>query len=195
MPKLLIIRHGQSEWNALGRWQGQADPPLTNLGENQAKKATRKLGLFDSILSSPLKRAKNTASIISEIMGVGPITTEIDLMERDAGPWQGLTRIEIENGWPGFLESGQRPDGYESNSDLLLRVFAVLRKISESSKNSASILIISHAGITHALENLHKQPSMKVPNLGGRWVEFDDQNLIMGKRVSLVTEDSTPDLL
>ena len=195
MPKLLIIRHGQSEWNALGRWQGQADPPLTNLGENQAKKATRKLGLFDSILSSPLKRAKNTASIISEIMGVGPITTEIDLMERDAGPWQGLTRIEIENGWPGFLESGQRPDGYESNSDLLLRVFAVLRKISESSKNSDSVLIISHAGITHALENLHNQPSMKVPNLGGRWVEFDDQNLIMGKRVSLVTEDSTPDLL
>jgi len=195
VPKLLIIRHGQSEWNALGRWQGQADPPLTNLGENQAKKATRKLGLFDSILSSPLKRAKNTASIISEIMGVGPITTEIDLMERDAGPWQGLTRIEIENGWPGFLESGQRPDGYESNSDLLLRVFAVLRKISESSKNSDSVLIISHAGITHALENLHNQPSMKVPNLGGRWVEFDDQNLIMGKRVSLVTEDSTPDLL
>lgn len=195
MPKLLIIRHGQSEWNALGRWQGQADPPLTNLGENQAKKATRKLGLFDSILSSPLKRAKNTASIISEIMGVGPITTEIDLMERDAGPWQGLTRIEIENGWPGFLESGQRPDGYESNSDLLLRVFAVLRKISESSKNSASILIISHAGIIHALENLHNQPSLKVPNLGGRWVEFDDQNLIMGKRVSLVTENSTPDLL
>jgi broad specificity phosphatase PhoE len=195
VPKLLIIRHGQSEWNALGRWQGQADPPLTNLGENQAKKATRKLGLFDSILSSPLKRAKNTASIISEIMGVGPITTEIDLMERDAGPWQGLTRIEIENGWPGFLESGQRPDGYESNSDLLLRVFAVLRKISESSKNSASILIISHAGIIHALENLHNQPSLKVPNLGGRWVEFDDQNLIMGKRVSLVTENSTPDLL
>jgi probable phosphoglycerate mutase len=195
MPKLLIVRHGQSEWNALGRWQGQADPPLTNLGENQAKKATQKLGLFDSIVSSPLKRAKNTASIISEIMGVGPITTEIDLMERDAGPWQGLTRIEIENGWPGFLESGQRPDGYESNSDLLLRVFAVLRKISESSKNSDSVLIISHAGITHALENLHNQPSMKVPNLGGRWVEFDDQNLIMGKRVSLVTEDSTPDLL
>ena len=195
MPKLLIIRHGQSEWNALGRWQGQADPPLTEVGENQAKKATNKLGLFDSIVASPLQRAKNTASIISEITGVGPVTTEVDLMERDAGPWQGLTRIEIEKGWPGFLDSGQRPDGYESNPDLLLRIFAVLRKISKSSRISDSILIVSHAGIVHALENLHDQPSLKVPNLGGRWVEFVDDELTMGKRVSLITEDPTPDLL
>ncbi|MDG2352027.1 MAG: histidine phosphatase family protein [Acidimicrobiales bacterium] len=195
MPKLLIVRHGQSEWNALGRWQGQADPPLTEVGENQAKKATNKLGLFDSIVASPLQRAKNTASIISEITGVGPITTEVGLIERDAGPWQGLTRIEIEKGWPGFLDSGQRPDGYEPNPDLLLRIFAVLRKISKSSRISDSILIVSHAGIVHALENLHDQPSLKVPNLGGRWVEFVDDELTMGKRVSLITEDPTPDLL
>ncbi|MFL3012368.1 MAG: histidine phosphatase family protein [Acidimicrobiales bacterium] len=195
MPKLLIVRHGQSEWNALGRWQGQADPPLTKVGENQAKKATNKLGLFDSIVASPLQRAKNTASIISEITGVGPVTTEVGLIERDAGPWQGLTRIEIEKGWPGFLDSGQRPDGYESNPDLLLRIFAVLRKISKSSRISDSILIVSHAGIVHALENLHDQPSLKVPNLGGRWVEFVDDELTMGKRVSLITEDPTPDLL
>ncbi len=195
MPKLLIVRHGQSEWNALGRWQGQADPPLTEVGENQAKKATNKLGLFDSIVASPLQRAKNTASIISEITGVGPVTTEVGLIERDAGPWQGLTRIEIEKGWPGFLDSGQRPDGYESNPDLLLRIFAVLRKISKSSRISDSILIVSHAGIVHALENLHDQPSLKVPNLGGRWVEFVDDELTMGKRISLITEDPTPDLL
>ena len=129
MPKLLIVRHGQSEWNALGRWQGQADPPLTDLGANQAKMATKKLGLFDLIVSSPLERAKNTASIISETMGVGPVRTEKDLMERDAGPWQGLTRLEIENGWSGFLESGERPEGYESNPELLSRVFESLRNV------------------------------------------------------------------
>ena len=195
MTKLLIVRHGQSEWNALGRWQGQADPPLTDVGENQAKKATKKLGLFDSIVSSPLQRAKNTASIISEITGVGPVTTEIGLIERDAGPWEGLARIEIEKGWPGFLDSGHRPEGYESDPDLLLRIFEVLKKISKSSKNSDSILIVSHAGIVHALENLHNQPSKKVPNLGGRWFEFVDDELIMGKKASLITEDPTPDLL
>ena len=195
MTKLLIVRHGQSEWNALGRWQGQADPPLTDVGENQAKKATKKLGLFDSIVSSPLQRAKNTASIISEITGVGPVTSVVGLIERDAGPWQGLTRIEIEKGWPGFLDSGHRPEGYESNPDLLLRIFEVLKKISKSSKNSDSILIVSHAGIVHALENLHNQPSKKVPNLGGRWFEFVDDELIMGKRALLINEDPTPDLL
>jgi probable phosphoglycerate mutase len=195
MTKLLIVRHGQSEWNALGRWQGQADPPLTDVGKKQAIKATKKLGLFDSIVSSPLQRAENTASIISEITGVGPVTTEVGLIERDAGPWQGLTRIEIEKGWPGFLDSGNRPDGYETDPDLLLRIFEVLKKISKSSKKSDSILIISHAGIVHALENLHNQPPKKVPNLGGRWFEFVDDELIMGKRASLITEDPTPDLL
>ena len=195
MTKLLIVRHGQSEWNALGRWQGQADPPLTDVGKKQALKATKKLGLFDSIVSSPLQRAKNTASIISEITGVGPVTTEVGLMERDAGPWQGLTRIEIEKGWPGFLDSGHRPDGYEPDPDLLLRIFEVLKKISKSSKKSDSILIISHAGIVHALEYLHHQPPKKVPNLGCRWFEFVDDEFIMGKSASLITEDPTPDLL
>jgi len=196
MSRLLIVRHGQSEWNALGRWQGQADPPLTDLGANQAKMATKKLGLFDSIVSSPLERAKNTASIISETMGVGPVRIEKDLMERDAGPWQGLTRLEIENGWPGFLESGERPEGYESNPELLSRVFESLSKISESSKSSDSILIVSHAGIVHALENLHNQPSQRVPNLGGRWFQFDaGDDLIIGKRVALIKDAEMPDLL
>jgi len=195
MTKLLIVRHGQSEWNALGRWQGQADPPLTDVGENQAKKATKKLGLFDSIVASPLQRAKNTAVIISEITGIGPVATEDGLIERDAGPWQGLTRSEIEKGWPGFLDSGQRPDGYETNSDILLRIFEALKKISNNSKESDSILIISHAGIVHALENLHNKPSMKVPNLGGRWLELVDDEFEMGKRVSLIPEDPTPNLL
>ena len=76
-----------------------------------------------------------------------------------------------------------------------MRIFEVLKKISKSSKNSDSILIVSHAGIVHALENLHNQPSKKVPNLGGRWFEFVDDELIMGKKASLITEDPTPDLL
>ena len=128
-------------------------------------------------------------------MGVGPVVTEAGMMERDAGPWQGLTGIEIENDWPGFLASGKRPDGYESNPDLLFRVFEVLKKISESSEPSDSILVISNAGIVHALEDLHDQPSMKVPNLGGRWVEFVNGDLKIGERVSLVVEESMPDLL
>jgi broad specificity phosphatase PhoE len=64
--RLLVLRHGQSEWNAQGRWQGQADIALTPEGVQQARKAALKLGTFDLIASSSLKRALHTAEIIAE---------------------------------------------------------------------------------------------------------------------------------
>jgi len=53
--RALLTRHGQSEWNALGRWQGQADPPLTDLGRRQAHEAARSLGAVDGIWASDLQ--------------------------------------------------------------------------------------------------------------------------------------------
>ena len=96
MTRLLLVRHGESEWNALGKWQGQANPPLTDQGRRQAQQAAGVLGAFDAIVASTLQRAAETAAIISEVMGVGPVLVEEDLQERSAGPWQGLTRVEIE---------------------------------------------------------------------------------------------------
>ena len=107
--RLLVVRHGQSEWNAVGRWQGRADPPLTMEGRRQAAAAARALGTFDGVVSSPLQRAAETAAIIAEHLGIGPVLTDPDLMERDAGEWQGLTRGQIEMEWPGYLEEGKRP--------------------------------------------------------------------------------------
>lgn len=105
MTRLLLIRHGQSEWNADGRWQGQADPPLTDLGRAQARHAARSLGVVDAIVASDLQRAAETAAIIAEELGVGPLVLEPGLRERDAGEWSGLTRAEIERDWPGYLGS------------------------------------------------------------------------------------------
>ncbi len=104
MTRLLLIRHGQSEWNADGRWQGQADPPLTDLGRHQARHAARNLGGGEAIVASDLQRASATALIISAELGVGPVVLEPDLRERDAGEWSGLTRVEIERDWPGYLD-------------------------------------------------------------------------------------------
>ena len=53
VTRLLVVRHGQSEWNAAGRWQGRADPPLTIEGRRQAAAAARVLGSFDTVISSP----------------------------------------------------------------------------------------------------------------------------------------------
>ena len=60
--RILLVRHGQSEWNLSGRWQGQADPPLTELGRMQAREAAQNVGSIDVIWSSDLQRAAATAT-------------------------------------------------------------------------------------------------------------------------------------
>ncbi len=103
---LLVVRHGQSEWNAVGRWQGQADPPLSELGRRQAYVAAASIGAVDGIISSDLQRAVETAAIIAQQIGVGPVMVDERLRERDAGEWTGLGRAEIDKGWPGWVADG-----------------------------------------------------------------------------------------
>jgi len=69
--RLLLVRHGQSVWNADGRWQGQADPALTELGERQAFDAARRIGMVEAVYASDLERAAKTAQIIAGQLGLG----------------------------------------------------------------------------------------------------------------------------
>ena len=71
MSRILLVRHGQSEWNAEGRWQGQADIDLSDLGRRQARAAAKNLGSFSVIASSTLSRAAETAYILSNELGIG----------------------------------------------------------------------------------------------------------------------------
>jgi probable phosphoglycerate mutase len=100
---VLIVRHGQSEWNALGRWQGQADPPLTELGLHQAAHAAQHVGAVDAVVASDLERSRLTAENIAELVGNGPVLVDAGFRERDAGEGQGLTKAEIGEQWPGYL--------------------------------------------------------------------------------------------
>lgn len=196
VTSLLLIRHGQSEWNAAGRWQGRADPPLTDLGRDNAVLAgrSRHLGVFDAVVSSPLERALDTAVTLADAIGVGPVLTDDDLMERDAGPWQGLTRVEIEEGWPGMLDSGRRPDGYERDDALLTRVTASLSRL-EARSGDGTVLVVTHAGVIYSLEASCGEPWVRLSNLGGRWLEFRDGRVSLGPRVELVEDAPVPDLL
>src|SRR5438270_7968282 len=130
--RVLLVRHGQSEWNALGRWQGQADPPLSDLGRDQARAAARALGAVDAVFASDLQRATETAHIIAGALGIGPVLIDERLRERDAGEWSGLTRDEIHERYPGYLPDDRhrtfapdpdgeprRPPGWESDEALL----------------------------------------------------------------------------
>ena len=88
---VLIVRHGQSTWNALGRWQGHADPPLSEFGERQAEAAATHLHLeFDAVVASDLQRAYRTAELATGERD--DVTRCVEFRERNAGEWEGLTR-------------------------------------------------------------------------------------------------------
>src|SRR5512132_523882 len=70
VTRLLLVHHGESTWNADGRWQGQADPPLSELGEQQAADAAVHVAPIDAVWSSNLARARRTAMIIAGARGV-----------------------------------------------------------------------------------------------------------------------------
>src|SRR3546814_20911924 len=89
MTRVLLVRHGQSAWNATGRWQGQADPPLTDLGRAQAHHADRSLRVVDAIVASDLQRAAATALIISGELGPCPVVDAEGPGARSAGTTHG----------------------------------------------------------------------------------------------------------
>jgi broad specificity phosphatase PhoE len=211
MTRVLLVRHGQSEWNADGRWQGQADPALTDLGRHQALHASRALGAVDAIVSSDLQRAAETAAIISSELGVGPLVLDADLRERHAGEWQGLTRADIEREWPGYLgppppiegspehraagavtqEAGprRRPPGWEADEDLLERALRALVRIHDLAPDGEAIAV-THGGLVYALEASLGEPFVRLPNLGGRWVDVGPNGPTrLGERVVLVDPD------
>lgn len=192
--RVLLIRHGLSEWNELGRWQGQADPPLAAAGRRDARGAVASLGAIDAIVASPLLRAAETAAILAEGIGVGPVFADARLMERSAGPWEGLTRTEIETTWPGHLADGRRPDGWESDEALVTRAMAALDDLAGERRGS-SIAVVTHSGLIMAVERALGDPAGRMPNLGGRPLTHDDRSWSLEERVELVGAADAPGVL
>ncbi len=110
MP-LAFIRHGQTDWNREGRLQGSSDIPLNDTGREQARTAERMLEdwTWDAVVSSPLVRARETAQIVAEGLGLplGPAYPE--LAERDYGPLEGLPDQEVMARWPKRDYPGAEP--------------------------------------------------------------------------------------
>ncbi len=199
MTDILLVRHGQSEWNAQGRWQGQADPPLSELGRRQAIAAgayVARTDRFDAIACSTLDRAYTTARLIAEQCAmVEPFATE-HLIERSAGAWSGLTREEIERDYPGFLKAKKYPEGYEYDDELLVRVNRGLAEI-VSDLDGDRLLVVAHGGIVYAIEQSLGLPFRHLSNVGARWLHRDDHGgLQLGARIDLLVdfdgESTTP---
>jgi probable phosphoglycerate mutase len=187
--RLLVVRHGQSTWNAEGRWQGHSDPPLSSLGELQARagaSAVAALGIT-AAFSSDLKRAHRTAELLAPPpleVGVEPM-----LKERNVGAWEGLTHEEIDAQFPGMREAYQHPPGFESDEELVARVHPAIAAVATRLGDGAVVLVVSHGGVIRSLERWLGAPSTPVPNLAGRWFVADGAELALGDREVLIDPD------
>jgi len=181
---MLLVRHGQSTWNAAGRWQGRADPPLTTLGELQARQAARSLGLFDLLVASPLQRAWRTAELIGDELGIGPVQAADDLAEREVGPWTGLTFEEIDLTWPGALQRREWPDGFEDDDAIVERAVAAVTDLAARHPDG-TVLGVTHGGVLHALERGLGRSQGRFTNLSGFWMSVEGGKITFGERVWL----------
>lgn len=202
---LLIVRHGESEWNALGRWQGQADPDLSARGEEQAVRAARALsGIpITRVVSSDLSRARRTAGIIAEQLGVIAVSVEEGLREVDVGEWSGLTRPEIEARWPKLLAAWsegrlESTPGGETLTALRVRVTGTIQKVLDASRNEngrpATILVVSHRRAISALEEASGVRPVRAGNLAGRKFRAGETGILEpGEPLDLLAEVAAPE--
>jgi broad specificity phosphatase PhoE len=155
--QVFLARHGQTEWNRLGRRQGQLDSPLTVLGERQAQSLARAVtGLpgIDGVFSSPLGRAAVTAIWCAEVLGL-TVTVVQELTEVHHGAMAGLTADEIEARFPGEMERRHqdkydwRFPGGESYADASRRAASALAQI--AGYRARCPLIVSHEMIGRML--------------------------------------------
>ena len=201
MARLLLVRHGESTWNAAGRWQGWADPPLTDLGRAQAEAAAPAAAPVDAVVSSDLERARVTAALMAAVLDIGAVHVETDLRERDVGDYTGLTRAEIEERWPGALSQGNASiarnprDAHfgESIEQLAARVDGALARLAATFAGQR-VLVITHGGVVRNLERSFGIEPDPLPNLAGREVVVDPDTgaVELGERVLLLSPEDVP---
>jgi probable phosphoglycerate mutase len=161
--KLALLRHGPTEWNALGKIQGQVDIPLSDAG--LAKMAALRLPLaVRRVYASPMLRARQTA----EALGLSEPIYDARLMEQNWGIWEGLTRDEIfaRHGADAFIKAGSkhgeafRPGGGESTGELHARVASFLKDVAEGEGDAVAV---AHLGVLRAAYTLATGWGMATP--------------------------------
>ena len=150
---IYLIRHGETEWNRSGRWQGHADVPLSDAGLRQAATLAQRLVAervrFDQIYASDLSRAMQTAEAVARALDV-PVQPFPRLREIDVGSWSGLTRAEITARFPGAFETTYHaPDG-ETPDLFALRVGGALTELAERHPGE-TLAIVTHGGTIRAM--------------------------------------------
>ena len=180
--RILLIRHAQSTWNAEGRMQGWADPPLSASGAEEAAALGRRLaaegpGPVVGMVSSDLARAARTAAVLAEACGCPAPQVDARLREREIGWLTGLTDAEARLTYPeevaAWREQRQsRPPGGESSESVLRRAHAALDGLAAAVRRTAGgvVVAVSHGGLISALEREAGAGPGGFRNLTGRWI-------------------------
>jgi 2,3-bisphosphoglycerate-dependent phosphoglycerate mutase len=158
---LLLVRHGETDWNAEGRLQGHTDRPLSDFGRRQARQLAEVLKgeELEAIYSSDLARARETAEIVGERLGL-PVELDPDPREKDWGTWEGLTSVERDR--VEFV--GESTEAHRE------RILGALRQISERHPGEARILVVTHGGSMRRVQTAAMGMAMPVVENCGRWL-------------------------
>ena len=153
LTHLILLRHGETDWNAELRMQGHRDIPLNATGRAQALAAAPSVAALapDVIMSSDLQRARDTAAQVAAVTGL-PITTDVRLRETSMGQWEGLNRDQIVAGWPGYWDRWRStsamsaPPWGESRIEVAERSAAVVDEL-DASSTARRALLVAHGGL------------------------------------------------
>jgi probable phosphoglycerate mutase len=151
MRSLLLARHGQTSWNALGKLQGHTDIALDETGREQARALATRLATagIRTVWTSDLGRARETGEIVATQLGLAVPRTEPELRERQFGVFEGLTRHECESQhpehWAAWLAQTGSPPGGELREEAIARMGRALERIAARAEGPA--LVVTHGGV------------------------------------------------
>lgn len=157
--RLIMLRHGQTTYNASHRMQGHLDTELSDLGRDQARRAAGLLAQFDvvRVISSDLSRAAETAAIVGRRLGV-EVECDARLRETHLGDWQGCTGEEVDRDFPGARalwrhDARWAPPGGESRLEVAQRAEPVVAELMSSwpAWENHTLLLVAHGGAISAL--------------------------------------------
>jgi len=148
---VLLTRHGETAWNALGRLQGHTDIELNDVGRAQASALAASFGASDvaNVWTSDLARARETGAIVAAALGLAEPRIDPELRERHFGVFEGLTRDEIATqhpeAWRAWREHTAAPPGGEPRDAAIARMTRALTRL--AGDDGGPVLVISHGGV------------------------------------------------
>lgn len=166
---IFLARHGETEWNRIGRWQGKTDIPLSEVGRAQARTLADRLRArgVTEIFTSDLSRARETAEIVAEALGVTRVSIDPRLRERGFGCFEGLTREECAerhaDDWARYLADRRAtPTDAEPKEQVVARMLAAVTAVAEPSDRAGHVLVVSHGAairsLLHAITGVEPAP-------------------------------------